>query len=310
MILESTNSGHRPSYAAYFSGVLNDHDVVFIDDIGKAEALRRGIRARRLLLSTADDYLVFATGLSLLRMLILGQTILVTIRAEHALDRTGVKALVRRGLYRLLRDLPRVKSLSIMPHEVEPRLAALTNKSIYDPAFLELAEVDDGIRNPHGPTLEPGRLPGDVVFLGVLAEARNIRAFLNLFGSHAEITARALGRRAANLSEQVLANPGHVTVIEGHLDAADFLREFLTARSVWCAFRPEYDNFSGVFCNAVRLGTPVWVTKDSRLCKFARLHGGQVVCELADKTGQTFVLYREITLDIPGLGKKNEAALK
>lgn len=310
MILESTHSGHRPSYATYFSGVLNDRDVAFIYEIGKIVAFWRGIRARRLLLSTADDYLIFASFLSLLRVLILRRTVLVTIRAEHALDRKGVKALVRRGLYRLLRDLPLVKSLSIMPHNVEPRLAGLTNDCIHDPAFFELIEVGTGTRNPHGPALNPGHLPGDVAFLGVLSEARNIRTFLDLFGSHAEITARALGRRAADLPEQVLANRGHVTVIEGHLNAADFLRVFLNVQSVWCGFRPEYDNFSGVFCNAARLGTPVWVTKGSRLCKFARLHGGQAVCEIADTNGQAFVLYREIMLDIARLRKKNEDALK
>lgn len=290
--------------------MLNDDDVVFLADTGKATALWRGWRARQVLLSTVDDYLIFATCLCLLRILSLRRTVLVAIRAEHSIDRSGSKALVRRALYRILRDLPLVNTLSIMPHEVEPRLTALTNDSIYDPAFFELTEFDDGTRNPHGSRLEPGCLPGDVVFLGVLAEPRNIRAFLDMFGPRSDIAATAQGRRSANLLNEALANSGNVVVIEGHLEAADFSHTLLTTQSVWCAFRPEYDNFSGVFCNAVRLGTPVWLTQGSRLCRFARMHGGKEIYQLTDNTGQAFVLYTQIKLDLKAIEKKNEAALK
>lgn len=310
MILESTRSGHRLSYSAYFSGVRDDPDAAFLADIGRAPAFWRGLRAQRLLMSTADDYLIFATCLGILRILILRRSLLVTIRAEHALDRSGTKAFVRRALYRLLRDLPLIQIFSIMPHEIEQDLARLTNDSISDPAFFELPEVDENERKRNVASLVPGQLPSHVVFLGCLSEARNIGTFLDLFHLRTDIIAEVRGRRARNLPDQALANTGQVAVTEGHLSASDFEYELIKAHSVWCAFRPEYDNFSGVFCNAVCLGTPVWVTKGSRLCRFSKLHGGQEIYRLSDEKGQIYVLYQNISLNLASLQQKNDAALK
>ncbi len=309
MIIESNRNGHRAAYAAYFSALLDDSQIMFLSDTGKIDALRQTLGSKRLLLSTADDYLVFALCMSVLRVLLLRRTQLVTIRAEHTLDRGGAKAAVKWVLYRLLRDLPLVHIVSIMPHRIEPRLTRLTNASIYDPAFFELVESRGNARNPNNEDLPLGQLPAEVVFLGVLSETRNVRVFLDLFGAREGIVSKVYGRRAANLTDDALANPGHVIVNEGHLDDSSFARILATAQSVWCAFTPDYDNFSGVFCNAARFGTPVWLTEGSRLCRFAQHHGGQEVYRL-QVNGLAFVLFKRIELDLAQFKAENEATLK
>ncbi len=261
-------------------------------------------------MSTADDYLIFATFLAIMRALILRRTLVVTIRAEHVLDRSGVKASARFFFYRFLRDAPLIKTFSIMPHEVEERLAWLTNASIHDPAFFELQTLDCYNGYSNRGVLPPGRLPDQVVFLGAFSESRNIRTFINLFSSRNDIIAIAKGRRSRDLPDDALWNSGRVHVVEGHLSNSDFKRALVTAQSVWCAFRPEYDNFSGVFCNAVRFGIPVWVTRGSRLSRFAELHEGKEVCRLYDNRGQVYILYQNISLKIAELKQENYAALK
>lgn len=312
MILESTLSGHRESYIRYFSRLRKDQEIVILSETGWVITFWKAFMSNRLLLSTADDYLFFATILSFLRSIIMRQTDLVLIRPEHVLDRKDFKSWIKKKLYRIIIFQSCVRSFSIMPHSIEPRLATVTSSSIYDPAFFELDDViceKQYRKNPNATKLISDMIISEVVYLGVISETRNIRAFLDMFGSHEGINARVVGRRSRTLPDSALSNPGRVLIREEHLDKATFMHMFETAQSVWCAFRGDYDNFSGIFCNAMRFGTPVWVTAGSRLEKFAFMHGGQTVVSVKSAE-QIYHLVSCTEVNIDFLRATNEDTLR
>jgi len=312
MILEGTSCGHRKSYARYFSRLRNDYEIVFLTEIGWVNAFKKALISNRLLLSTADDYLAFAAIISVLRSILIRRTDIVFIRPEHVLDQKNIKSFIKKRLYKVIGSQALVYSYSIMPHSIEPRLATLTSSSIYDPAFFEMDDVIYRKKNHHNPNADKlisNMRISEVVYLGVISETRNIRAFLEIFARRDDISARVIGRRSRVLPDSVLSNPGQVLIKEEHLDKATFMHMFLTAQSVWCAFRADYDNFSGIFCNAMRFGTPVWVTAGSRLEKFALSNGGQIV-ETINSAEQIYHLISCTNVNIDLLRVANEDTLK
>lgn len=278
VVFERLRRGHREAYTEYFSREIKDSHALFGFSLRNIWKL---IKANRVVFSTADDYFVFYIGLSFIRVLMRKPSLGILIRAELCLDSSDGKFYLKKCLLWIQKRLGVGRSVSIMPFFVEPRLEVYVSDWIYDPAFFSGNKVSSVLQSDNELNLihniKKEKLKGKriVLFLGVLSEERGIREFIQLALDNAslqdEVVYVACGLKSENIPDNLVDAFTHAGgvfyygrlsehVFEELIDMADYL---------WCVFSSKYDQFSGVFCNALSKGVSVLVRKNSRLHKFS-----------------------------------------
>ena len=230
-----------------------------------------------------EDGLGIYALVGLLRSLIGRRTVGFLFRPGPAISSKTLRHRGKRLVLRLMRLLPRVQTLTILPFAVEPRFVEIADGWIYDPQLWDL----------HWPAAMSGVPVG-----GALADAIRLTA-----GDRAICAAvgrqdiakgfdqfAALYSAAEPLRDAMLFAYGGKVAAPCETMAAEFeaaggygvnrfindaeLRDFYAcADLVWCAYAADYDQASGILGRAMQLGIPVVVRNGSLIHRLCQIEG-------------------------------------
>ncbi len=250
-------SGHRASYQNLFVRLLDG-----VPSTGRICGARfwRLVRARRVLFATIDDDYAGFISVALFRALLRKSTTGLFLRPMQCFrtERLVVYPL-KRLVFRWLRQMPRLQLLSIIPHDIRPELAEVSNGWIHDPQIWDLW-VDGRPILPEtklSKQVEAARGARQVIiYVGKANILKGFDQFVSmaeqrktdlLFVVAGQITpdCRASAARLCDLG---------MIVVDRYVSDDEILSLYNVAHFAWCKYQPSYDQASGVFGRAVQTG--------------------------------------------------------
>ena len=269
------DEGHRAQYIAFLGNLFTVRRVRFnwrvLGD------------PNPVLVSQIEDGLGIYALVGLLRSLIGRHTAGLLFGPGLAISSKTLRHRVKRLVLRLLRLLPRVQTLTILPFAVEPRFAEIADGWIYDPQLWDLHWPAAMIGAPTGGALADAiRQTADgraiCSALGRQDTAKGFDQFAALYAAAAplrEVMLFAYGGKVAapcqDAAAEFAASGGYgVNRFIGEAELLDF---YACADLVWCAYAPEYDQASGILGRAMQLGIPVVVRNGSLIHRLCQIEG-------------------------------------
>jgi hypothetical protein len=275
MLFDQDSRGHRLGYLTFVASTFEkmNPEVLF----GKSPITwLRLVGADHAFLSSADHYTVFAVSVGICRKLLGKQTSALFIAAERLGYHSSIISGLKRWLLCFSKTTGCLHAATITPLDLSPALTDLCQSWIYDLQFLAPnLGINHAPTIPERPFIEQCRaktLKGSslVLLLGNLGVTRGLGDFIRTASENptneTHLTFVAAGN--ADLQAQKLLSvscgPEMLAFPQG-LGSAGFDELFNLADLIWCYFSPDYDQNSGIFCNAVRNAKPVLIRKNSLL---------------------------------------------
>lgn len=208
------------------------------------------------------------------------RTVGFLFRPRPALEGKGLRMRIKRAVLALLRRLPGVATLTILPFAVEPGFARIANGWIYDLQLWDL--VDDDQSGDEG---QAGALAARLrelaegrklcVAVGRQDRGKGFDQFVAAWTGKAELRG-ALQFAYGGLVDPALEPMAQAFAAAGGfgldrlISDAELLDFYAAADLVWCVYAPDYDQASGILGRAMQFGIPVAVRAGSlieRLCR-------------------------------------------
>jgi hypothetical protein len=254
-------TGHLPSYQAVF--------VRLFDGVPSTGRLRgptfwRLVRAERVFFCTIDtDYKAFV-AIAVLRALRGHRTTGLFLRPMQCFRKERpVVYSAKRWVFRVLRRLPGLRLLSIIPFAVEPRLAQVCHDWIHDPQLWDLWLDGPPVLPETDLSQRVTKAAGGrdvMIFIGAGNSIKGFDAFVDEALSQKDsVLAVVAGRVASDfaLEAQRLVAEGMI-VEDRFVSDEEILSLYKVADRAWCRYAPDYDQASGIFGRAVQTGvTPI-----------------------------------------------------
>ena len=273
LVHANSDNGHRASYKNIFADLLGYKTS--IGSMRGKNALRL-ISAKHLILATIDDDYFGFIFIALIRTILLRKTTGIFVRSLQCfrIDRPVVYTL-KRWLFCLLRRLPALKLLSILPYEVRPELAKVTRDWIYDPQLWDLWINGQPMLLPHTSlssrvaSVSEGK--SIVIFIGTASKLKGFHELAKIarFFSNRLLVVVA-GQVDLECSEDARSLSELGMIIEDRYVSDDeILSLYAIADYAWCCYAESYDQASGVFGRAVQTGIVPIIRLGSVLEKLA-----------------------------------------
>lgn len=265
ILFDLAPSGHRMGYLKYLESVISERPVETRFGTSFNNALKL-IRSERVLLSSADHYLLFTALVGGLRRLIGRRTNGLYIAAEKQVWANGLTFGLKGAVMRALFYLKFIDARSITPFEWSPKLKSICSGWLYDLQFCAPNSGDDiavDKRESEFIHWVNNQSRDLVVLLGNVSERRGLATMMEASRLNPDFQFLVAGRGFK--SEKIRADYPNIKFRLGSLSETGFSQIVETCDYVWCCFSEEYDQNSGLFCNAVRCGKMVVVRKGSFL---------------------------------------------
>lgn len=270
------NDGHRGEYYALMARLIGST---------RTSSLWRALWARQPVLDGAIEASVGSYILLCVVRAAMGRrTAGILFRPLPLLEGGLLRLRVKRMLLGLVKRLPGVATLTILPFELEPGFARFASGWIYDPQYWDLHYPDavDADR-PIGAFAQEIRAAAAkrrvVVAVGRQDEAKGFDMFSQLFAARADLRERWLFAFGGRVVDRLVAPCLDPFVAAGgqakseYISHDELLDLYAAADAVWCCYALDYDEASGVFGRAIQLGLPVIVRKGSLLERTCRAEG-------------------------------------
>lgn len=282
-LFDTDLGGHRHGYLEYLAGEILDSCSRTL--IGKnARNWIQLVRVPEVILVSADYYTVFAGSVGLARRLLGKRTTAIYIAAHNLSSHKGAVAAIKGLILRISRGLGSLDGYAITPFNVFPAiLPQLCRGWIYDIQFCAANSITPN-QIPDSETSLRQWLDEQnaghskiIIQLGYLWQSRGadqllrMAAMLPSDSPWSVLMAGKTDDSIRSLVSQNISNPS-ILIHDCFLSEEMFNECLRKADLVWCYFPVEYDQSSGVFCNAFIASKPVIVRRGSALERFGKLH--------------------------------------
>ena len=262
------NEGHRAEYYALMARLIGS---------ARTNSLWRALWARQPVLDGAIEASVWSyVALCVVRTLMGRRTAGILFRPLPLVEGRLFRLRLKRFLLQLVKPLPGVATLTILPFELEPAFARFANGWIHDPQYWDLnyPEAVDKDR-PAGPLAEEIRQAAAgrkvVSAVGRQDIDKGFAMFAQLFAQRADLRERWLFAFGGKVTEHEVGEDLRAFEAVGGLSRVRYISHeelldlYASASAIWSCYAPDYDQASGVFGRAIQLGLPVIVRKGSLL---------------------------------------------
>lgn len=276
LIIQVTEpNGHRRSYGELLARLLAG--TLLISPI-RGRCFWQLVRARRVFFATIDDDYAGFIIVAIVRAILRKPTCGLFLRTlECFRQERSIVYPLKRKVFRLLRRLPKLCVLSIVPYEVRPEFREVTNNWVYDPQLWDLWT------NSAPPSLPSTQLSNQVqkarggrsviIYIG---SANRSKGFPELFDliqkAYSKYLVVVAGKVAGEFSKEAkaLIDLGMI-VVDRWVTDDEILSLYTVADYAWCRYAPNYDQSSGVFGRAFQTNVVPVVREGSILEKMAQL---------------------------------------
>lgn len=259
--------GHRGAYNDVLRKALSKNDII----------LTREDPATAEFFPMLDDIKGYFAYRSIRNLLAGKQTVGLFFRPAECFLTTAFKYRLKRMIFGVLRLIPGVTVLTILPFDLNPQFSEVANGWIYDPQLWDVALLDM-------PRLERSALEAQVQAhsngrmvisaLGTQDERKGFDRFARLWLDYPALRARYLFLAAGQISRSSKAladdfrNSGGLLINELISDETLF-RLYALSDIVWSCYSPSYNQASGIFGRAFQFGKPSIVREGSFLAALA-----------------------------------------
>ncbi len=269
--------GHRQSYVDLFAEHLR---LVPLAGPIRWSTFVALVGARRLLFATIDDdyagFILVATIRSILRK----RTVAMFLRPASCFRTDGLIHLAKRWVFQRLKHLPGLTVLAITPFDLKPAVASVAHDWVHDPQLWDLGKRSvASAASPLGQQIA-AHADGRKV-LAFIGSARTIKGFqyLNeIFAADPDVqtqihvvVAGRIAKDCADAASQLRARGA--TIEDRHITDAEMTEVYQRSEFIWCCYRSDYDQPSGIFGRAVQLGRKPIVRAGSLIAHYD-LHTG------------------------------------
>lgn len=264
----SNSGGHRLSYRDLFVRLLDG-----APSTGPIRGQRfwRLVQADNVFFATIDDDYAGFFAVALLRAFQRKPTTGLFLRSQQCFrtERPIVYPL-KRHAFRWLYKLPRLRILSIIPHDIRPELAEVTHDWIHDPQMWDLwldgpPVLPDTDLSRRVEAARAGRKV--MIFIGAANLRKGFDGFLARAKAEADqtffVTAGRVSPECAPMADQQRALG--MLVEDRYVTDDEILSLYKVADLAWCCYAPEYDQASGVFGRALQTGVEPVVREGSNI---------------------------------------------
>ena len=286
----------HPPPIGYYSKTLEGHRAAYLDFVtGRFGGLRAeagqlvGWRGPLLFLMVEEDFGLYIFS-CILRTLLGRRTAGLLFRPGPAITGRSWRLRLKRWILRAMRRLPNVRTISLLPTPLYPRISEIADDWIYDFQLWDLTTAEQARFR----SMKAGLVGGadqprpPPIFMEALAFASG-RPLLVALGMQnrdkgADLLAASMagccskgwavlvaGRFASSANDaRIVIESSGGKVIDRFLDSDEMLALYAAANAVWCLYDPRYDQASGILGRAVQLDVPVVVRCGSfseALCK-------------------------------------------
>lgn len=273
--INMADDGHRGPYIAMLSTLF---------DLERKRLSAASLFSRRpVLVPLVEDSLAVYAITCFLRSILGKRTVGFLFRPKPALDSSSLRLRTKYLVLRILRLLPRVQTLTIVPFSVESRLSEIADGWIHDPQLWDLdAQAAPAHSAQSELAMEVGSVAGGrhvCMALGRQDKSKGYDWFTDLHRGCPGLRESVLFAFGGKVSSE-LCNQAKEFRDGGGFACDRFVTEeelsalYACSSLIWCAYSPEYDQASGIFGRAVQLGIPVVVRSGSlieRMCKVERI---------------------------------------
>ena len=266
-------SGHRLEYQLLFARSFSLEPVSGPLGMSKFRAL---VTAERVLFATIDDDLVGYFLVSATRALLGRRTVGIYLRPQSC-NLCGLKAWFKRQAFSVLKRLPPVSTLSIIPFDLDPSQANVVRGWLHDPQLWDLYGVEDNPDTAMRATIRQKAGRREVLaFLGQVSVIKGFPLLAAALQSDRTLLDRFCVVVAGQVSEdcvetaKTLEEQG-VIFISRRLSDPEMTAVYQEAALIWACYDPSYDQASGIFGRATQRGRMVIVREHSLLVRYAEM---------------------------------------
>ncbi|EJU08912.1 hypothetical protein LH128_31650 [Sphingomonas sp. LH128] len=274
-IYNKSMSGHRAAYMRYIS------DIFKCRQVGKLRTF--GVSNPVLFLMIEDSFALYVI-VALFRSLLGRRTVGLLFRPGPAAEGATLRLRIKRMLLKMLKILPAVRTLTIIPFSIAPHFRNIADDGIYDLQLWDFAsEAGGDLLASH--SVSP---PADLVDIAngrrVISTigAQNVNKGYDVFTSvwhanqdlHRHVLFASGGKVAPSLSAI-----GRRFELEAGFSVNRFISDeellgfYSHSDLIWCYYSSDYDQASGVLGRAIQFGIPVIVRPGSLSHKFCVSEG-------------------------------------
>lgn len=261
--------GHRESYQRLFADLLG-----LTPSTGNAwRRFFRLLAAPYVLFATLDGEDIAFALIALLRAVAGKPTVALFLRPQ-ACFAGGGKSFVKRTLFRMLRHLPRLRVLTILPFEVEPRFRQVAHDWVYDPQLWDLSATGALENVSETPLSAQVRLLAKerqvLTFLGSVNRRKGFHLLVESLaatpGWQQKFFVVIAGKVSADCQAMAKAlEKDGALIVDQFVSDNELLSLYPASDLIWCCYDPSYDQASGIFGRAVQFGRVPIVRRDSRI---------------------------------------------
>ena len=273
MIYQSVIGGHREGYAAVISkmtGLEIYQSKGAISDLGKV------IRPKVLINICIEDGVVSFFIISLLRALLQKKTIGLMMSPWDCYRPNRLSDILRRYAFLLLKSLSNVRTISIVPFDIDPRYKNIADFWIYDPEFWDMNIHKDSQALLQARVLDSKVLSKKInlLYLGHLSPEKGFDFLATIFLNNKKLFSKfnlsivgKIPKSYENITFQ-LRKSGAV-IIDEYVSDERMFKFIMNSAVLWCCYSPKYDASSGIFGRAIQFNKLPLIRKSSRLEKLA-----------------------------------------
>lgn len=260
--------GHRGHYGALLPPLIHAR---------RAHLDRRTVMAREPILISMVEESFFRYVLTCLLRSGMGRvTAGLLFRPLPPLREKGFRLAVKRWCLMLLRALPRVRTMTILPFSLEPDFDRIAASWIHDPQFWDLHLP--GCPGQEAPAHAEGMLAAQIraaaagrkicCAMGRQDSDKGFDQFARLWLDNPALRQDMLfvfgGKVTPSLSAlaQDFADAGGLA-FNRFITDEELFDLYAAADVVWACYAPRYDQASGIFGRAMQMGLPVFVRSQS-----------------------------------------------
>lgn len=220
---------------------------------------RRLLRAEQLMFATLDDDVRGFVMVVLTRAMFGRRTAGIFMRPQSCFF-PGPRGWIKRQLFRALRRIPGVSTLSLQPFEAVPELRSVATHAVHDPQLWDLLDDDDAIDETFFAQVTAKAAGRPVLtFLGTVSPGKGFGYLAAVLAAEPMLTEKLCVLVAGRVQQDSIADAEAVEKAGGivwdrRISDAELAALYRVSSGVWACYHPDYDQASGIFGRAVQRG--------------------------------------------------------
>lgn len=257
--------GHHGSYIDLFGRLF-----AMTPSVGRVGwgNVGRLVRAERLMFGTLDDDVRGFLFVSVLRAFLGRRTAGIFMRPQSCFF-PGLHGHCKRLTFAMVRRVPGVSTLSLLPFKAMPQLAQVASTDVHDPQLWDV--VDDVQAVDRATWTEVTRIAAGrpvLTFLGTVTLGKGVGFLDDLVAARPDLAQRLCiiiagevkGESRVAVDRIVAAG---ATLWNRRTSDAELVALYQLSDAVWACYHPLYDQASGIFGRALQLGRLPVIRRDA-----------------------------------------------